>query len=256
MKLHAVGTRFGGTMAALLLFAGCGRPWQRPTPKPQDPFVTLEAKETSKLSEKEYLMRKAVVGSRSERLEALDVIDRANDPDFLPFLLNRMEKEDDKFLTVRIMQALSRPDGLQDVRAVSPIRRIAVKDQGRVGMEAVIALFNLGDDNYVPSVIKHLRYYEEFPEHASIALRALKKMYVVELPPTVRAWNTYYRSHRLAPYQQLHWWSTFRPPEPPVVAGTTKVEPRPKGGPQLPQEDVRVRRTIVSVYEFWRPDEP
>lgn len=245
--------------AALLLAccAGCGRPFMaKREPPPQPEHVQTDAKNVAKLDDKEYLMRKATLGSRSERLEAIDVIDRSADPDFLPFLLERLVKEDDKFLTVRVMQALSRPDGFQDVRAVEPIRRIAAKDESRVGAEAVVALYNLGDDNYVTKLIRMLSYSEEFPEYAGIAHRALKRIYEVDIPPNVRAWNNHYRSHRLAPYQTLRWYAAFRPPLPPVIKGTTKIEPRPKGSARLPMEDVRVRRMIVTTYQFWKPDEP
>lgn len=241
---------------ALLSLSGCQRPFARKEPAPQADYVKVGSKETAKLTEREYLMRRATLGTRSERMEAIDVIDRSNDPDLLPFLLDRLEKEDDRFLMVRIMQALSRPDGLQDVRAVEPIRLIAVKDPTRVGVEAVVSLYDLGDDNYIPRLIRRLRLDESSPELAGVAQRALKRIYHVELQPTPRAWNTYYRSHRLAPYQQLRWYAAFKPPLPPTVAGTSKVQPRPKGGPQLPQEDVKLRRHILTAYEFWKPDEP
>lgn len=244
--------------AAGLLFvcAGCSRPGPYKEPPTRAEHLEADSKGSAKLNEKEYLMRKATVGSRSERLEAIDVIDRSTDPDFLPFLLERLRKEDDRFLTVRIMQALSRTDGFQDVRAVEPIREIAAKDQGRVGVEAVIALYNLGDDSQITRLIRMLSWYEQFPEYASIAHRALKRIYEVDLPPSVRSWNNYFKTHRLAPYQSLRWYASFRPPLPPTVAGTTKIEPHPHGKPKLPMEDVRVRRNVVSVYEFWKPDEP
>ncbi|MBI3829798.1 MAG: hypothetical protein HY291_09790 [Planctomycetes bacterium] len=258
MKSRSLNLMGAGACLTLALCAGCGRPsflpQKEPPPKPER--VEVSAKETAKLNDKDYLMRKATLGSRSERIEAIDVIDRTADPDFLPFLLERLEKEDDRFLQIRIMQALSRPDGFQDVRAVAPIRLIAAKDKSRLGVEAVVALYNLGDDTYMPEVIRMLSWNELYPEYAGMALRALKRIYGVDLPPYVRSWNNYYKTHRLAPYQQLRWYAAIRPPLPPTVAGTTKLEPRPTGGPKLPEEDVKVRRHIVTVYEFWKPDEP
>ena len=43
---------------------------------------------------------------------------------------------------------------------------------------------------------------------------------------------------------------------PATVAGTTKVVPHPKGEVPLPKQDVKIRHTSVTWYEFWKPDAP
>jgi len=240
--------------SAMFLAPGCtGKPWARKPPPPPEKHVTAEPQELAGLSEIEYLKRKATLGSRAERLEALDVMDRANNPDLLPFLLERLEKEDDALLKMRVMRCLVHQ---QDVRAVVPLRRLARWENTRMTIEAVVSLYDLGDDSYVPKLIRIMRETDEFPELSGIAYRTLKRIYQVQLPSNPRAWNTYYRSHRLAPYQSLKWYASFRAPLPPTVAGTTKVMPRPKGGPELPLEEKKIRRHIVTVFEFWKPDEP
>jgi len=224
-----------------------------PKAKPVPKHLEADAKDLGKLSDKEYLMRKATLGTRSERFEALDVIDRTlGREEKVPFLVERLQKEDDGFLQVRIMQALNQA---QDVRAIDPMRKLA-RQKDRVGVEAVRNLYDLGDDSQIPVLIAALRNSEDYPELSKIALRGLKEIYQVEIPPSVRLWNTYYRSHRLTPYMKNSWYSAYRPAPPPTVEGTTQIAPHPKGAPQLPQEDVRVRQNVVSFYEFWRPDEP
>jgi len=239
--------------AVAVLCAGCTEHFRRrEAPKPGR-HLTLSAKDSAELSEREYLMRKATIGSRPERIEALDVIDRAADPELFPFLLERLQKEDDRFIQIRIMHALA---NYGDVRAVPPLRRIARWDDTRVGIEATAALYELGDDTFLPRLIQKLRLSDEFPEMAGITHRALKKMTGVDLPPTQRAWLNYYRSHRLAPYQSKAWFWPFRPPLPPTVEGTTKIVPHAKGRPPLPQEDVKLRRTNVTWNDWWKPEEP
>lgn len=238
---------------ALMLVCGCGRPWGRQEPTEPPKHISATAEDLSTLSESEYLKRKATLGSRSERLEALDVMDRTGDVEYLPFLLERLNKEEDDLLRVKIIQCLARQ---QDVRAVVPLRQIARWQTNRVGLEAVVALYDLGDDSYVPKLIRIMRETDIYPELSGIAYRTLKRLYAVDIPFNPRAWNTYYRSHRLAPYQSLKWYAEFSAPLPPTVAGTTKVVPRPQGGPQLPQEDTKFRRHIVTAFEFWKPDEP
>ncbi len=239
----------------LVLCAGCERPSMltRKPPPPPPKYATIPPEEAVKLPEREYLMRKATMGARSERLEALDVIDRSGDPDYLPFLLDRLMKEDDRLLQMRIMRALAKA---QDIRAVEPLRKMARWDSTRLAVVAVESLYDLGDDSMIPKLIRLMRETDQFPELSGIAHRSLKKIYEVDLPNNLRIWNNYYRSHRLAPYQKLRWYANFRPPLPPVVEGTSKVQPGLTGGPRLPQEDVRVRRHIVSAYEFYKPDEP
>lgn len=241
-------------LGLVLLCTGCERPnWRKP-PEPVGEHVATPASDTSKLSESQYLMRKATVGSRAERLEALDVIERAGNKDeMLPFLLKRLEKEDDRFLRIRIMHVLA---SLQDVRAVDPLRDIARWDNTRVGMEAVKCLYELGDDNFVPKLIRIMRNRDEFRELSGLAWRSLKSIYQVDLPANSRVWNNYYRSHRLTPYQRMRWYEALLPPKPPVVEGTHQVVPHPRGAPQLPQEETRVRRRLLTFYEFWKPDEP
>jgi hypothetical protein len=238
--------------AVALLCAGCTEHFRRrEMPKPGR-HLTLSAKDSAELSEREYLMRKATIGSRPERIEALDVIDRAADPEMFPFLIERLQKEDDRFIQIRIMHALG---NYGDVRAVPPLRRIARWDDTRVGIEATAALYDLGDDSFVPRLILNLRQSEEFPEKAGITHRALKKMTGVDLPPTQRAWLNYYRSHRLAPYQSKAWFWPFRPPLPPTVEGTTKIVPHTKGRAPLPQEDVKLRRTNVTWTDWWKSED-
>lgn len=241
-------------VAAALLLAACGpTPFRRREKPEPGRHVTTPAKESAGLSDREYLMRKATIGSRAERLEALDVIERADDQTLVPFLLERLQKEDDRFLQIRIMQGLA---AYGDVRAVPPLRSFARWDTTRVGVEATAALYELGDDSFLPRLIQKLRADEDNPELAGITHRALKKMTGQDLPPTQRAWLNYYRTHRLAPYQSRAWFWPFRPQLPPTVAGTTKVAPRPKGKIPLPDRDMRIRHTHVTWYDWWKPDEP
>lgn len=243
----------GAVLLALSCAPGCtGGFWARKPAPPPAKHVTATPKELAGLSEAEYLKRKATLGSRAERMEALDVIDRAADPDMLPFLLERVEKEDDELVLGRIMRALSHA---QDVRAVVPLRKLARGRNDRVAIEAVATLYELGDDSYVPKLIRIMRETDEYPELSGSAYRTLKRLYKVEMPARPRTWNTYYRSHRLAPYESLKWYASFRAPLPPTVAGTYRVVPRPQGGPQLPLEEKKMRRHILTVFEFWRPDE-
>jgi hypothetical protein len=237
----------------LLLICGCGRPWARPEPAAPEKHIAAKPEELADLSESEYLKRKATLGSRAERLEALDVIDRTGDDEYLPFLLERLQKEEDNLLRVKIIQCLAKQ---QDVRAVVPLRKIARWQTNRVAIEAIVGLYDLGDDSYVPKLIRIMREIDVYQELSGIAHRTLKRLYHVDIPPNARAWNTYYRSHRLAPYQSLKWYASLWAPLPPTVAGTNKVVPRPKGGPQLPQEETKLRRHIVTVFEFWKPDQP
>jgi len=141
------------------------------------------------------------------------------------------------------------------VRAVPPLRYYARWDQTRVGVEAIAALYELGDDSFMPNLILKLRPNEDAPEMSGIAHRALKKMTGVNLPPSVRSWMNYYRIHRLAPYESRAWYWPFRRPLPPTKEGTTEVAIRP-GKPALPDKDLKVRRTQVTWTDFWKPDEP
>jgi hypothetical protein len=239
---------------AALLLTACGpTPFrQRVKPEPERE-VSMAAKETAQLTDREYLMRKATIGTRPERLEALDVIERADDPTFVPFLLKRLEKEDDRFIQIRIMDVLA---AYGDVRAIPPLRSFARWDQTRVGVEAIVCLYELGDDSFIPKLVRKLRVDEDNPELAGIAYRALRKLTGADLPPTQRAWMNYYRTRRLAPYQTRVWFWPFHEPLPPTAEGTTKVVRPPKGKIPLPERDVRTRNTIVSWYDWWKPDEP
>lgn len=233
---------------------------EKPAPKETTPPVEapvkkeITAADTANMNEREYIMFKAVHGTRPERLEALDVIERTVDAEMVPFLLERLKKEDDRYLTIKVMRALAQSE---DVRAIPPLREIAKKELSQVGVEAVVDLYELGDDNYVPILIKYLRSYEEYPELTYHGYRGLKRIYGITLPPSARTWNNYYHSHRLAPYQKQSWYASFRPPLPPTVSGTTKVteEARSKTSLRLPQEDVRVRHQIVSFFDFWKQDD-
>jgi hypothetical protein len=213
----------------------------------------MAPRETAELSDREYLMRKATLGSRPERLEALDVIDRANDPAMFDFLLERLAKEDDRFIQIRVMHALANTG---DVRAIPKLRSYARWDQTRVGIEATVALYELGDDTFVPRLIQKLRTNEDFPEMAGIVHRSLRKMTGEDFPPKTLPWMNYWYSHRLAPYQSRAWYWPFKKPLPPVVEGTTRVAVRPpKGKIPLPDRDLVVRHTNVTWSDWWRPEE-
>ncbi len=241
----------GGVLLGLL--GACQRlPFEQEKP-PVPGYLQVSAKEAVELPDREYLMRKATMGTRVERVEALDVMERSADISILPFLLERLKKEDDGILRMRVMHVLSK---LGDIRAVPPLRKIAVWDDTRVGIEAIVALYELGDDSYVPSLINKLRPTEENPELPGIVHRALKGMTGANLPPTHRAWMSYYRSHRLQPYEITTWFWPFEPPLPPTIAGTTQVVPHPKGQPLLPQTNVRIRGTTVSFKDVWTTEEP
>jgi hypothetical protein len=236
-----------------LVLIGCDAPYRRRQAPAPGKHLTTEAKEAANLTDREYLMRKATVGSRPERIEALDVIDRANDPEMFPFLMERLKKEDDRFIQIRVMQALANTG---DIRAVPPLRKIARWDPSRVGIEATAALYELGDDMFVPRLIMKLRQSEESPELAGIAHRTLKRMTGADLPASPRVWLNYHRSHSLTPYQTRAWFWPFKPPLPPHDPDTGKVTARPKGQVPLPDHDLRVRRTNVTWYDWWKPDEP
>jgi hypothetical protein len=143
-----------------------------------------------------------------------------------------------------------------DVRAVPRLRSFARWDNTRVGIEAVTALYELGDDYFVPKVVYMLRPNEEMPEIPGIAFRALRRMTGQDLPPNTRAWLNYYRAHRIAPYQARPWYWPFRPPLPATVEGTTKIAPHAKGKLPLPDKDVRVRHTNVIWTDWWKPEGP
>lgn len=230
---------------------GCGIPGRR-KPEPPPPFAALPAGESAKLTDADYLKRKATLGTRAERLEAIDLIGRMRNPDYLQFLLQRLRKEDDRFLKIHVMYALA---DLGDIRAVGPLRHIARWDDSRVGIEAVGALYRLGDDSQIPRLIRLLRLKDDSPESAGMAHRSLKKLTGVDLPPRPRVWSTWYRSHRLTPYSEHKWYWPFAEPLPPTVAGTTLSSVRPSEGRKLPAEESRFRRSSMTFYEFWRPDE-
>ncbi|HYG77159.1 MAG TPA: hypothetical protein VEK08_19300 [Planctomycetota bacterium] len=247
---------YGCALAALLLTGtGCGpAALARRQAPPPGKHLTVAPAQTPDLSDREYLMRKATLGSRAERLEALDVIERAGDPAMFGFLMERLTKEDDRFIQIRVMHALA---SYGDVRAIPPLRSYARWDQTRVGVEATVALYELGDDTFVPRLIAKLRLDEENPELAGISHRALKKMTGANIGPNPRAWLNYWRAHRLAPYQSRAWFWPFRAPLPPTVEGSTIVASRPpKGKVPLPDRDVRLRHTNVTWYDWWKPDEP
>lgn len=232
-------------------FVRGGKPARRPK------YVTLPPKETVELGEKEYLMRKATLGARAERLEAIEVMERANNPALVPFLLERLQKEDDRFIQIRLMHVLA---AYGDVRAVRPLRRLARWDMTRVGVEACAALYEIGDDSYMPRLIQKLRLNEDYPELPALTHRALRKITGENLPPQQRAWLNYYRTHRLTPAgaraQARAWLRPFRPPLPPVIPGTTRVAYRPQGKLPPPDREQRMRFTNFTWYDWWKPDEP
>jgi hypothetical protein len=235
-----------------ILACGCDNRANRKPPEAER-LLALDPKQTAQLSETEYLMRKATLGTRSERLEALEVLDNASDPRLLDFYIERLKKEDDRFIQIRIMQSLSHTG---DVRAIPPLRHFARWENTRVGVEAIAALYELGDDSFLPLLIQKLRRDEDNPDMAGIAERALQRITGEDLPPSRLVWMNYYRSHPLAPYEARSWYWPFQPPLPPVVEGTTKIAPHQHGRVPLPKQDIRVRQTHVSFQEFWKPDEP
>lgn len=218
-----------------------------------DKHVVVGAKDTGELTDREYLMRKATLGSRAERVEALDVIQRYNDAEFLTFLLGRLQKEDDANLRIKIMHVLS---AAGDVRAVLPMRKIARWNDTRVGVEAIVALYELGDDYYVPKLIQMMRADEENPEMSNIAYRALQRMTGETYSQTQRPWMNYYYTHRLIPYQEDSWYWPFNAPLPKTAEGSTKIMVRPKGKAPIPDHDVIMRHTHVSYTDLLKSDEP
>jgi hypothetical protein len=240
----------GLVLSAASCNSGVG--WRKREAAKPGQHLTVEARETVDLSDREFLMRKATLGTRSERLEALDVIERANDPSMFEFLMDRYKKEDDRFLKIKIMNALAVQG---DVRAVPALRSTARWDESRVGVEAIAALYELGDDTYVPRLIMRMRKDEENPEMAGLAHRTLKRMTGENLPQSVRAWSNWHFANRIAPYQARSWYWPFRQPLPPTQEGSTKVAVRPRGKIPLPKENVRVRRTNLSWQDWWKDSE-
>jgi hypothetical protein len=237
----------------LALLSACDVPYHRERPV-VGAHLTVEPKELAGLSEPEFLMRKATLGSRSERMEAVEVIARSNDAALYTFLLERLKVEDDRFIQIRIMHALANAG---DVRGVPVLRRIARWDETRVGIEAIAALYDLGDDSLFPRLIDLLRPNEDDPAIPNLAHRALRSMTNADLPPTRRAWLVYYETHRLAPYDANKWyWPFDETPLPKTVAGTTKIEPELRVKPALPDHDVRMRKSRVQFSEFWRNEAP
>lgn len=236
------------------VLAGCDSPYTRERPF-AGACITCAPKELAGLSEVDFLMRKATLGSRSERMEAIDVIARTNDPSLYTFLLERLKVDDDRFIQIRIMHALS---DAADVRAVPVLRRIARWDETRVGIEAMEALYDLGDDSMMLTLIDLLRPNENMPEIPSLAYRALCKMTGASVPPTRRAWLVYYQTHRLAPYEtKAFYWPFQQAPLPKTVAAdSTKIEPLLRGKPMLPDHDIRMRNKSVQFADFWKHEAP
>jgi hypothetical protein len=221
---------------------------------PQPEYVTQPAGETPKLTELQFLMRKASVGTRPERAEALAVLDRSPDPAKLPFLLERLVKEDDQFLRMAIIQALART---HDVRALGPLRDVARHDVSRAALESIRALYTLGDDSCVPRLIRFMRQPEEFGDLSGAAHRILKELYGIDMAPNQRLWNAYFHAHRFTDIETAErWYRPWQEPLPPTAPGTTQLAAPPATPPPAPQGDVRERRTVVSFYDFWKPDLP
>jgi hypothetical protein len=241
------------TVLAVLL-SGCEGPYQRERPVVGQ-HLTVEAKDLAGLDETQFLMRKATLGSRPERLEAIEVIQRSNDPALYMFLIERLKVEDDRYIQIRIMRALANAG---DVRAVPVLRRIARWDETRVGIEAMAALYNLGDDSMMLTLIDMLKANEDNPEIPSIAYQALRNATgATSIPPTRRAWTVWYQTHRITPYEAtpINW--PFRnEPLPKVVDGSTKIDPALRAKPALPDHDVRVRRSTVQFSDFWKNEAP
>lgn len=235
-------------IANSLLAAGFGAEPEKVTPK----HIVAGAKDMGDLTDREYLMRKATLGSRAERIEALDVIKRSNDPALLTFLLERLQKEDDHNIQITIMHALS-SEG--DVRAILPLRRIARWDDSRVGIEATIALYELGDDYYMPRLILKLKVDEDSPELTGMAHRALRRMTGEDYPPSQRTWMNYYYTHQLHADMQASWYWPFAAPLPKTVDGKVAGD-RPKGKARLPDHDIQMRHTHITYSDWWKTEEP
>ena len=237
----------------VLVLAGCDMPYDRERPLVGQHLNTAP-KDLANLSENDFLMRKATLGSRTERLEAIEVIERSHDSALFMFLIERLKVEDDRFIQIRIMHAMS---DYGDVRAVPVLRRIARWDESRVGMEAIAALYDLGDDTLMPRLIDRLKPNPDFPEYATMAHQTLMKMTGENLPATIRAWKVYYETHRLAPWESKAWYWPFEvAPLPKTVAGTDQIEPKLRGKPQMPDHDIRCRKNNVQFGEFWRNEAP
>ncbi len=239
--------------AFLLVLTGCDVPYNRERPI-VGACISCAPKELANLSETDFLMRKATLGSRAERMEAIDVIQRSGDPALFTFLTERLKVEDDRFIQIRIMNALAASG---DVRAVPVLRRIARWDETRVGIEAIAALYDLGDDTMMPQLIELLKPNESMPDVPALAYRALRRMTGADVPPTRRAWNVYYQTHRLAPYEGTKWLFPFREaPLPKTVADSTKIDPELRVKPALPDHDVRMRKSNVQFQDFWKNEAP
>ena len=239
--------------ALVATIAGCDSPYVRERPV-AGACISCAPKELANLSESDYLMRKATLGSRAERMEAIDVIQRSNDPALFTFLLERLKVDDDRFIQIRIMRALA---DAGDVRAVPVLRRIARWDETRVGIEAIEALYDLGDDSMMLQLIDFLKANEDYPEIQNVAYRALCKMTGAAVPPTRRAWLVYYQTHRLAPYETRAWLFPFyQAPMPRTVDGGTKIDPALRIRPELPDHDIRCRKSHLQFSDFWKNEAP
>lgn len=245
--------RFLPVACVFVLLCGCDSPYRRERPI-AGAYLSVQPKELSTLEDSQFLMRKACLGSRAERLEAIEVISRSKDPALFTFLIERLKVEDDRFVQIRIMHALSDSG---DVRAVPVLRRIARWDKSRVGIEAMAALYDLGDDTMFPQWIELLKPNEIETDIPAIAYQALRKTTGEDLPPTTRAWKVYYETHRLAPYETKAWYWPFAEADlPKTQAGTTLVEPKLRGKPALPDQDMRIRKTHVQFSDFWKNEAP
>ncbi len=185
------------------------------------------------LADRDYLVRKACSGTMGERMDALAVMAAIGDPSFLPVLEDRLRKEDDRFMRIAIMEAMA---ATGDARAARAIKRTMAAHRGeRVGVEAAVCLYRLGDNSGVPYLISNLRNREN-KELATLSHIALKRIYGLDMPPSPRRWAAVYRTARAA--GQIWSWD----------GGGASASVH------LPPASVSRRSFRVEAREFWKED--
>ena len=194
--------------------------------------VYAEPEDAARLSDRDYLALKACHGTRSERIEAINVMARTGEPAFVPLLEDRLLKEDDRFIQMAIVDALASIGTSRAARVVK--RALAAHRNDRVGIEAAVCLHRMGDDTGIPYLIANLGR-EDNRELASLSHGALKRIFGADLPPSARKWARLYRSVKAG----LETWSWGR---------------ERSGGVVVPSSEVARRYHSVEAREFWRED--
>jgi hypothetical protein len=236
--------RLGIGIVLPLFFIGCAAP-------EQPEHLKAPAADTGRLGEGDYLKRRATLGSRAERAEALSVIELSGDPEYLPFLLLRLEKEDDEFLQVHILRILARS---RDFSILEPLRQTAWNSKTRAAIVAAEVLYSLGDDCGVPRLVDFMSQPQQYGNLAYLAHQALERIYGLSLPPTPRTWLLLQHARRMpaSPCRvdlDFPAWMvplTSQPPSPPT----------PPAPPPPTRTDSRRRLFVVSFQDFWRADQP